>query len=131
MMAEQPFDTIDLENGLKIEVWDLSRKLAGDRWLVLLEIRMDIPLLIEHLLGLPDKEKAITILKGKYGDNVTYRHRLEKHFVADNQKEDIFKKFYKTVEVDIFKYLSRPNFAEKFTLLTYKRIKTQNTRLFM
>ncbi|MEJ2071368.1 MAG: hypothetical protein P8X58_13355 [Syntrophobacterales bacterium] len=32
-----------LNNGLTLEFWDYSRPIAGDRWFVLLEVRIAIP----------------------------------------------------------------------------------------
>ena len=34
--------TMDLDNGLKLEIYDISRKLAGDRWYVGMVARIDI-----------------------------------------------------------------------------------------
>ncbi|MBT9438589.1 MAG: hypothetical protein GAS50_05285, partial [Desulfobacterales bacterium] len=42
-MEEKLIKTIDLENGLELKLYDASRKLAGDRWLVSLIARMEIP----------------------------------------------------------------------------------------
>jgi hypothetical protein len=33
-----------LNNGLTLEFWDYSRPIAGDRWFVLLEVRIAIPI---------------------------------------------------------------------------------------
>ena len=131
MLAGNLFDTIDLENGLKIQLWDLSRKLAGGRWLVSLEIRIDIPLMIENLQVVPEKEKAFSVLRTEYGDRILYTHKLEKHFVEMNRKEKVFGKFMEIVRKDILQYLSHPDFANKFTMSTYKKFKTQNPQLFM
>jgi len=37
--------TIELNNGLKLHFYDISRKLAGDRWYVGVIARIDIPLI--------------------------------------------------------------------------------------
>ncbi len=36
--------TIDLESGLELEIYDVSRKLAGDRWYVGFIARVEIPI---------------------------------------------------------------------------------------
>ncbi|MBW2027418.1 MAG: hypothetical protein JRI90_19205 [Deltaproteobacteria bacterium] len=67
-MGGKPVETIKLNNGIVVEVWDHSRVLAGDRWLVSLEARADIPLDMAQLSALKDKdkEKALQALsKGK------------------------------------------------------------------
>lgn len=52
MSETKRIETIDLDNHLRLEIWDLSRTLPGDRWLVADEARMDIPLDREHFDGL-------------------------------------------------------------------------------
>lgn len=48
-MEQTLIKTIELSNGLKLNFYDISRKLAGDRWYVGLIARIDIPL-IDSLL---------------------------------------------------------------------------------
>ena len=42
-MQSKLIKTIDLENRMQLNLYDGSKKLAGDRWLVSLIIRMEIP----------------------------------------------------------------------------------------
>ena len=42
-MKEKLIETIELKNGMKLNFYDASRRLAGDRWLISLIIRMEIP----------------------------------------------------------------------------------------
>ena len=42
-MDEKLIKTVELKNGLKLDVLDGSRKIAGDRWQVVLKIRINIP----------------------------------------------------------------------------------------
>ena len=43
-MNEKLIKTIVLGNGLIIEIYDHSRKVAGDRWLVKMVAKVDIPI---------------------------------------------------------------------------------------
>ena len=49
MANGNPLRTIPLGNGLMLEIYDQSRKVAGDRWLVKLVVKINIP--IERLSG--------------------------------------------------------------------------------
>jgi hypothetical protein len=42
-MKLQLLKTIDLKNSMQLNIFDGSRKLAGDRWLVTMVARMEIP----------------------------------------------------------------------------------------
>ena len=74
-MKEKLIKTLDLENGLQLNVYDASRELVGDRWLVSLIVRMDVPVteaLIKNSRGFMeniDEIKAIIldILKNNEG----------------------------------------------------------------
>ena len=130
-MVKQLFRTIGLENGLQLEIWDLSRKIAGDRWLVSLELRVDVPLMERHFQSLPEKEKAMKALRTRYGDKITYKHKIEKHFVSHEQRETVFLTFMDTARKGLLEYLSRSDFMEKFTLATCKKLKAENPQLFL
>ena len=43
-MEQTLIKTMELSNGLKLDFYDISRKLAGDRWYVGMIARIDIPL---------------------------------------------------------------------------------------
>jgi hypothetical protein len=43
-VSENLIKTIVLGNGLILEIYDHSRKVAGDRWLVKMVAKVDIPL---------------------------------------------------------------------------------------
>ena len=43
-MYEKLIETIALKNGLALEIYDQSRKIAGDRWLVKIAAKIDIPI---------------------------------------------------------------------------------------
>ncbi|MBW1804654.1 MAG: hypothetical protein JRJ85_28510 [Deltaproteobacteria bacterium] len=108
-MSEKLFETIKLENDLDLEIWDLSRVIAGDRWLVSLEARINVPITIEHLETLPDKEKILAILKDTLGRKISYRYIQEKFFVDKNKN---------------------PDFARKLVLSKYRELKAKKPHLF-
>ncbi|MFO7972037.1 MAG: hypothetical protein R6U40_09830 [Desulfobacterales bacterium] len=49
-MKEKLIKIMKLNNGMKLNFYDASRRLAGDRWLVSLIIRMEIPV-VEALIN--------------------------------------------------------------------------------
>ena len=129
-MSEKLHETITLDNHLRLEIWDLSRVVAGDRWLVSLEIRIDIPLEIAHLESIPDKEKVFAILRKAFGEKVTYRHKQEKHFVDEKGKDDVFQSHLERLKDNLLSYLSHPDFARKFVLSKYLELKNRSPQLF-
>ena len=129
-MAGKLIEILNLENGLELEIWDLSRIVAGDRWLVSMEIRIYVPLSPENLELIKEDEKAYSILKKEYGTKIPYRNNQKRHFIAKNKKEDVFRKFMETVKRDLYNYISHPDFAKKYLALTYKSLKAKKPQLF-
>jgi hypothetical protein len=129
-MSEKLFETITLENNLNLEIWDLSRVIAGDRWLVGMEARLSVPIRMEHLEALPDKEKVLTILKDTFGREISYRYKQEKFFVDKNEKRDVFRKNLERLKESVLQYLSVPDLARKLVLSRYRRLKAEKPYLF-
>ncbi|MBW2616368.1 MAG: hypothetical protein JRD02_09360 [Deltaproteobacteria bacterium] len=129
-MSEKLFETITLNNNLDLEIWDLSRVIAGDRWLVSMEARLNFPIEIEHLETLPDKEKVLAILKETFGEEISYRYNHENFFVDKNQKREVFQENLERLKENVLLYLSRPDFAKKLVLSKYRELKTRKPHLF-
>jgi len=115
-----------------VEVLDHSRVLAGDRWLVSLEARADIPLDMAQLSALKDKdkEKALQALKKAYGDRIPYRYRQEKHFVDQRERHKVFQEFLDLLKSNVLPYLSHKEFASKLVLAKVRELKRKDPRLF-
>lgn len=131
-MSGKPVETINLNNGIVVEIWDHSRVLAGDRWLVSLEARADIPLDMTQLPALEDedKEKVFQALKKAYSDKIPYRYRQEKHFVDQRERDRIFREFLDLLKSNVLPYLSHKEFARKLVLVKVRELKRKDPRLF-
>jgi hypothetical protein len=129
-MSEKMFETITLDNDLDLEIWDLSRVIAGDRWLVSFEARINVPIKIEHLETLPDKEKILAILKDTFGREISYRYNQENFFVDKSKKRDVFRENLERLKQSVLQYLSHPDFARKLVLSKYRELKAHKSYLF-
>ena len=119
-MKEKLIKTLDLKNGLRLKIYDASRILAGDRWLVALIARMEIP--VAEVLGKNDqrtKENSDDI-KNKLGESVTYEQKRERIFVDIAERESVFKGMCDTFLDSSLDYLSRETFPNHYILKKYK-----------
>ncbi len=130
-MPERLIKTITLNNSLTLEIWDLSQVLAGDRWLVNVEARMEVPFLMAQPESLPDFEDIFVSLKKVYGENIPYRYSQKRHFLDKKEKEEVFQTFLDTLQQDLVPYLSHPDFARKLLLYKYRELKTRQPHLFI
>jgi hypothetical protein len=129
-MSESPIKSIPLKNGLLLEIRDKSRITAGDRWLVRIEARMEIPLENAPLSALPEGERGLEALKKTYGDPLPFQHAQEKHFVDQRDKAAILEGFLENIQKDLLPYLSHPDFPERLILSRCRELKRKNPLLF-
>jgi len=115
---EQLVKAIALENNLTVELYDASKKIAGDRWQVSLVARMVIPVDDAIDKGGIDPTKAMEI-RQVLGDAVTYEIKKQRNFIDAREKTAVFDQL-----LDVFSnysrpYLSHPDFAGRFVLKTF------------
>ncbi|QJA05906.1 hypothetical protein FVE67_03435 [Thermosulfurimonas marina] len=99
----------ELPNGLRLEIWDYSRRLAGDRWLVGLLIQIPIRPSREHFSS-PELYERFVREEGLF----YYRYRKERHFVDEREREAVFFSLKENFLRAALDYLSHPEFAERF-----------------
>lgn len=108
--------TIDLENHLTLKIYDESIKMIGDRWLVNMVVRINVPLdeaLIQKSENFSANKDEI---KKALGKEVVFEHKSNRIFVDENEKESIFQEMHDNFIDNILPYLSRTSFPERFLL---------------
>jgi hypothetical protein len=115
-MEEKLIKIIDLENGLELKLYDASRKLAGDRWLVSLIARIEIPtneLLLKKdgspLLNIDEVRKAL-------GEKLLFEQKREKIFIDEKEKDEVMKEIQDSFLSTSLSYLSYSDFPKKYVL---------------
>ena len=78
-----------LKNGLTLEFWDYSRPIAGDRWFVLLEVRIAIPIRLDTLP--PELRGQADQVKETLGDEIIFSQKNERNFIAATEAPKILK----------------------------------------
>jgi hypothetical protein len=119
-MKEKLIKTMDLENGMQLNFYDASRKLVGDRWMISLVVRMEIPV-ADVLIKDPDQStQSVNEIKSVLGENVLFEQKRERNFIDEAQKDEMFKELYDTFVNSTFVYLSNEAFPRKYIAKKYK-----------
>lgn len=115
-MEDNLIKTIDLENGLKLELFDVSRKLIGDRWFVSLIASIEMP--INDLLLKKDVFPLLNIDKVRkvLGEKVLFEQKREKIFIDDKEKDEVMKEMQDLFLSSSLSYFSHPEFPQKYIL---------------
>jgi hypothetical protein len=127
MMKEELIKTIDLENNRQLQFYDDSRKVAGDRWMVSLIVRMEIPVAETLIHGdgqFADMENDILRV---VGERVVFEQKRRRIFVDESKKEAVLEELCKTFEDSTFRYLAHESFPKKYVLKIYREGKKKES----
>lgn len=101
-----------LNNGLILEFWDHSRPIAGDRWFVLLEVRIAIPILADTLPL--ELRGQVDQVKEALGDEIIFSHKNERNFIDATEAPNILKEMQDRFLEKAPGYFGHPDFAARF-----------------
>lgn len=112
-MEERLIETKTLANGLEMSIYDASRKIAGDRWYVVLLARVVVPVR-EGFLGQGADAMDPADVQKALGETVVFEQRRERNFVDDNDKTAVFDNLYQTFLSGTGAYVAHPDFPIRF-----------------
>lgn len=115
--------SIKLENRHRLDIFDASKKIAGDRWQVTVIARMVISIddvfsddnLSNNRIPAPPADEIKAVL----GDAVTFEVKKQRNFIEDKEKSAVFEQLVETFIKNSVPYLAHPAFALKFVLKQY------------
>jgi|YelNatPaOPRAMG01_1025707.scaffolds.fasta_scaffold26967_6 hypothetical protein len=114
-------EKIPLENGLILEIWNYSRKIAGDRWLVGFLAQIGITPSEKDFSNSDYYQKFLEKTDGK----VYYRYRKERHFVPEDSISTIYSNIKENFLKAALPYLSHPDFKERLLKHEVKQFEKQ------
>ena len=115
-MEEKLIKIITLQNGLELKLLDASRKLAGDRWLVSLIARIEIP--TNDSLLKEDVSPSLNIdeIRKVLGEKLLFEQKREKIFIDEREKDKVMKEIQDSFLSSLLLYLSYSDFPQKYVL---------------
>lgn len=108
----QHIETITLSNGLEVEFYDMSRKVAGDRWLVKLLSRIPVAVTKKAFEGLTDPEIHFKEYMAAHGDKIFFEQIKERNFIDEKEKDALFCQMQDEVKLHLLRYMEHANFAD-------------------
>ncbi len=123
-MEEKLVKTISLDNNLKLNFYDASKKIAGDRYYVSLVVGMDVFIKPEMFGDNGSDTVTYAEIVAALGDMVVFKKKSERNFISAADKDAVFKDMCDSVLAHLSLYYSRKDFPEKFILREYKKVTT-------
>ena len=122
-MEEKRIKKIGLGENIFLEIVDASKKLAGDRWQVLMVARVEIPV-SETLMAAGDQlAEELDDLKATLGKTVVFEQKSVRTFIASSEKDNVFDELLNGFIKTALPYLSRPEFPGRFIYKKYREAK--------
>ena len=119
--------TIELGNGLKLEFYDISRKLAGDRWYAGVIARINITLIDSLPTNQHLSHYSVEEIRNTLGESVRFQQILERHYIDEREKDDLLKSLMDSFIKRTLKYLSLPDFPGKYVLKEFQAYRKRKT----
>lgn len=113
---EEIIKNLSLSNGLTLNIYNESRKVAGDRWLVKCTAAIEVPVnrLKANKMNI-DAEQAAAVL----GETVLFKQKQERNFVDDNEYGPLLAEMVTSFTDSLKSYFEHPEFAQRFILKSY------------
>lgn len=115
LLSRQP-----LGNGLTLELWDRSRPVAGDRWLVACEARMAIP--VEAGTLPPDLQAQAGEIARLLGKELIFSQKAERNFIAAGEVPATLKEMAQRFLDLAPGYFGHPDFPGNFIRKKYREL---------
>ena len=111
-MAERLLLRHSLPNGLILELYDCSRPMAGDRWQVVLEVRLPIPVSVASLP--PDLANRAQEVIAALGPEIIFSQRELHHFIDARDVPGCLEEMQARLLEVLKGYLGHPDFAWRY-----------------
>ena len=120
-MEEKLIDKITLENGLTLELFDRSRRIAEGRWLVSFVASIELEVKPEYFEGRHTIKIPFEDIRTAVGEKATYSYEKQRNFVAETEKDEVLKGLRERFLEATLTYLSGPDFPRKLILMQYQK----------
>ena len=119
-MEQTPYKKIELENNHCLEIFDDSRKIGADAYVVIMTAKMEIPVEKNLFKEAQLSPEMFDDLVQTLGTPVVYQYRVERNMIMDHEKDEVLDALVSTFLENTGKYVANPKFPEKLVLKEYR-----------
>ena len=128
-MEGKLIDKVRLQNGLALELYDRSKRVAGDRWLVSVVARIEVNVTPEYFEGQHMPDVPFDAIRTAVGHTVTYHHEKARNFISETEKDEVFEGLKERYLAASLGYLSNADFPSKLILMEYQKARGELKQL--
>jgi len=119
-MEQSLMKTMQLSNGLELDFYDISRKLAGDRWYVGMIVQVDIPLTDLLLKTQQLSGYSVEEIRKSLGESVSFQQKRERHYIDEREKDALLQGLMDSFIKSTLNYFSHPDFPGNSVLKEFQ-----------
>lgn len=119
-MEQKPYKKIDLEHGHCLEIFDDSRKIGEDAWVVIVTATMKVPVEKSLFTCEPLSDLEFDDILKVLGSPIEYRYKLERNMIMAQEKDAVLESLVNTYLENTGQYVANPKFPEKIALKAYR-----------
>lgn len=119
-MERTPYRKLDLDHGHCLEIFDDSRKIGADAWVVIMTATMKIPVEMSLFASEPLSDSEFYDILATLGSPVEYRYRLERNMIMAHDKDAVLENLVNTFLENTGRYVGNPKFPGKLALKVYR-----------
>lgn len=105
-------ERMKLDNGLTLELFDCSRKIAGDRWLVSFLARIPLEITLEDFSHVPDAQRLFEQFIESEGRTIYFEIKKERNFIDEGEKNGILDDLLQDFRLNTLPYLGHKSLAK-------------------
>ncbi len=105
-------ETISLANGLAVELYDLSRKVAGDRWLVKLLARIPVEVTRKAFEEFSEPDIQFQEYIKSQGSRIYFEQVKERNFIDEKERDELFNLMQNELKTHLLGYMGHKKFPE-------------------
>ncbi len=115
----------ELSNGARLTLFDASRKITGDRWLVKLRCEVAVSLSEDFSKRYPDDTESVASFLHETKNILSHCTIMERHFIAEDEKENVLGELVSNIYMTKMGYFESPVFPQKLFDKLFKEFITR------
>lgn len=119
-MEKTPYKSVELENKHLLEIFDDSRKIGEDAYVVIMAAKMEIPVVMELFADGSVSDEMFGDILETLGSPIVYQYRLERNMIMAHEKDGVFESLVSSFLGNMGQYIAKRKFPEKLVLKEYR-----------
>ena len=119
-MERDAYKRIELDNGHCLEIFDDSRKIGADAYVVIMTAKMEIPVKKELFATEDVSDDMFEDILETLGTPIVYQYKVERNMIMAHEKDEVLENLVSTFLDNTGQYVAKPQFPEKLVLKEYR-----------